>query len=160
MTRALRSFWWPWSSCAAVPMGPPTTGEVLSVLAQSVSGGERCAITAFAAAAIERTIVRSAGLVTDGALPAQRQNPAPNLPAYCRIEATVTTSADSRVNFEVWIPLDWNRKIAVTGNGGYSNALNVRDMAHALSQRYAAVGGDTGHQTPTPDDLLWGVRSS
>ena len=57
----------------------------------------------------------------------------------------------------MWIPLDWNGKIVVTGNGGYSNALNVRDMAHALSQRYAAVGGDTGHQTPTPDDLLWGV---
>ena len=102
-------------------------------------------------------VVRSAGLVAADALPAQRQTPAPKLPAYCRIEATVTTSADSRVNFEVWIPLDWNGKIVVTGNGGYSNALNVRDMGHALSQRYAAVGGDTGHQTPTPDDLLWGV---
>jgi Tannase and feruloyl esterase len=30
-------------------------------------------------------------------------------------------------------------------------------MAQGLAQGYAAVGGDTGHQTPTPDDLLWGV---
>ena len=132
-------------------------GRSAGVLAQSIPAGDRCAITAFAGAAIDRTVVRSAGLVAADALPAQRQTPAPKLPAYCRIEATVTTSADSRVNFEVWIPLDWNGKIVVTGNGGYSNALNVRDMGHALSQRYAAVGGDTGHQTPTPDDLLWGV---
>ena len=124
-------------------------GRGAGTLAQSVLAGDRCAITAFAGAAIDRTVVRSVGLVTDGALPAQRQAPAPKLPAYCRIEATVTTSDDSRVNFEVWIPRDWNGKIVVTGNGGYSNAFNVRDMAHALSQRYAAVGGDTGHQTPT-----------
>jgi len=30
-------------------------------------------------------------------------------------------------------------------------------MAYALAQGYAAVGGDTGHQTPTPDDLQWGL---
>ena len=29
-------------------------------------------------------------------------------------------------------------------------------MGNALVQGYATVGGDTGHQTPTPDDLLWG----
>jgi len=26
-----------------------------------------------------------------------------------------------------------------------------------VSQGYAAAGGDTGHQTPTPDDLQWGA---
>ena len=29
-------------------------------------------------------------------------------------------------------------------------------MAAALLQGYAATGSDTGHQTATPDDLLWG----
>ena len=117
--------------------------------AQSAAVAERCTIAAFKDAAIEQTAVHAVRFVSDGS--------SPNVPSYCRVEATVTTSPDSVVNFEVWIPQDWNGKIVVTGNGGYSNAINVRDMAHALSQRYAAAGGDTGHQTPTPDDLLWGV---
>jgi Tannase and feruloyl esterase len=119
--------------------------------AQSAAVAERCTIAAFKDAAIEQTAVRAVRFVSDGS--------SPNVPSYCRVEATVTTSPDSVVNFEVWIPQDWNGKIVVTGNGGYSNAINVRDMAHALSQRYAAAGGDTGHQTPTPDDLwqqYWG----
>lgn len=83
--------------------------------------------------------------------------PLTGLPTFCRVQGSIVTSADSLVNFEVWIPETWNRKLVATGNAGFSNALNYLDMAHALSQRYAAVGGDTGHQTPTPDDLLWGA---
>jgi feruloyl esterase len=30
-------------------------------------------------------------------------------------------------------------------------------MSQAAAAGYAAIGGDTGHQTPTPDDLLWGA---
>ena len=30
-------------------------------------------------------------------------------------------------------------------------------MPQALAAGYAAIGGDTGHQTATPDDLLWGA---
>jgi feruloyl esterase len=57
----------------------------------------------------------------------------------------------------VWIPERWNGKLVATGNGGYANVPSYRDMAYALRQGYAAAGGDTGHQTTTPDDLLWGV---
>src|SRR5262249_54109116 len=82
-----------------------------------------------------------------------------NLPAFCRVEAVVETSSDSQINFEVWLPAvsSWNGKLVTTGNGGYSNGLNYGDMAQAMRQGYATIGGDTGHQTPTPDDLLWGV---
>ena len=54
-----------------------------------------------------------------------------------------------------WMKGTWNGKLVTTGNGGYSNALSYRDMANALAQGYAAVGGDTGHQSAA-DDLLWG----
>jgi feruloyl esterase len=83
--------------------------------------------------------------------------PFTELPAFCRVRARVTTSNDSMVNFDVWVPGTWNGKIVVTGNGGYSNVPAYRDMAYAMTQGYAAVGGDTGHQTPTPDDLQWGA---
>jgi feruloyl esterase len=132
-------------------------GDSGDVLDHWQAATDRCAVAAFEQTAISRTVVRSARVVSAGVLSAQGPGAPIGVPAHCRIEATVTTSPDSIVNVEVWVPTDWNGKVVVTGNGGYSNAINTRDMAHALSQRYAAVGGDTGHQTPTPDDLLWGV---
>ena len=44
-----------------------------------------------------------------------------------------------------------------TGNGGYSPALTYADMAYAMRQGYAAIGGDTGHQTADGNDMTWGV---
>lgn len=44
-----------------------------------------------------------------------------------------------------------------TGNGGYSPALSYNDMAYALRQGYATMGGDTGHQSADPSDMRWGV---
>jgi Tannase and feruloyl esterase len=100
----------------------------------------------------------SAEVVGAGAFAPPRGRGAMNdLPAFCRVEAVVTPRPDSRIEFQVWIPDGWNGKVVVTGNGGYGNTPNYGDMAHALRQGYAAAGGDTGHQGPTPDDLRWGV---
>lgn len=79
------------------------------------------------------------------------------VPAFCRVQARLEPSPTSLINFEVWAPDTWNGKLVMTGTGGYSNVPGWRDMAYALLQGYAAVGTDTGHQTATPDDLLWGV---
>src|SRR5262245_34828085 len=109
--------------------------------AQASLSADRCRVETFAALPSDTASVRAAQIVD----------------ASCRIHASTKPTRESLINFEVWLPLAWNGKVVVTGNGGYSNALSYRDMAYALSQGYAAVGGDTGHQTPTPDDLLWGV---
>lgn len=80
-----------------------------------------------------------------------------DLPAFCRITGQSTPSTSSLINFEVWIPegAAWNGKMVVTGNGGYSPSLSTGDMAHAMRQGYAVVGGDTGHQT---NDMAWGIN--
>lgn len=82
----------------------------------------------------------------------------PDLPAFCRIDAVATPSTSSLINFQVWVPEGsaWNGKLVATGNGGYSPALSYTDMAYALRQGYATLGGDTGHQT---EDMLWGVNN-
>jgi feruloyl esterase len=81
----------------------------------------------------------------------------PNLPEFCRINGIATPKSDSEINFEVWVPTTekWNGKLVATGNGGYSPALSYADMAYALRQGYATLGGDTGHQPN--DDLIFGV---
>jgi feruloyl esterase len=82
-----------------------------------------------------------------------------NLPAFCRITGEARPSSDSLVKFEVWVPgsAAWNGKMVVTGNGGYSPAMNLGDMAYAMRQGYAVVGGDTGHQSSDPNEMFWGV---
>lgn len=78
-----------------------------------------------------------------------------SVPAHCRVEGVATPGPDSRIRFEVWLPVDgWNQKLLVTGNGGYSSALSYWDMIPALGQGYAVAGGDTGHQG---DSLSFGI---
>lgn len=81
------------------------------------------------------------------------------IPPFCQITASSTPTFDSLINFEIWIPTEehWNGKLVATGNGGYSPALNYNDMAYAMRQGYAVVGGDTGHQSKNPNEMYWGV---
>jgi feruloyl esterase len=125
---------------------------------QSQAMADRCGAKVVADIVIERATVTAASIVPAGSFtPPGARAPMADLPAFCRVQGSTTPTAGSLINFEVWIPETWNSKIVATGNGGYSNVPSYRDMAFALGQGYAAVGGDTGHQTPTPDDLVWGV---
>ena len=102
----------------------------------------RCDLTTLATIATDMVSIRSAEIVDAG---------------RCRIQAHVSAARGSSINFEIWIPPEWNGKLVVTGNGGYGNTLSAGDMTAAVARGYAAVGGDTGHQGATPDDLLWGA---
>ena len=74
------------------------------------------------------------------------------LPAFCRARGVVTPVQGSKVGFEVWLPeLDWNSKIEMFGNGGYSSAISYSTMADQLKRGYATVATDTGHDGDDPD---------
>lgn len=69
-----------------------------------------------------------------------------NLPAFCRIAATLTPSSDSDINVEVWLPASgWNGKYQAVGNGGWAGSISYPAMAEALKRGYAASSTDTGH---------------
>ncbi len=69
-----------------------------------------------------------------------------NLPAFCRVAATLRPSSDSEIKIEVWMPAqDWNGKFQATGNGGWSGAVSYGALARALALGYATAGTDTGH---------------
>ncbi|HEU4389051.1 MAG TPA: tannase/feruloyl esterase family alpha/beta hydrolase [Blastocatellia bacterium] len=117
------------------------------------------------AASLAKLKLDKARIVSVSAVPAGSFTPLgspialASLPDFCRVQAVATPTPDSLINFEVWLPkaASWNEKLVTTGNGGYSPALNYRDMAYALRQGYAALGGDTGHQTKDPNDLTFVV---
>ena len=78
------------------------------------------------------------------------------VPAFCRIAAVATPSADSRIAIEVWIPAgsSWNGKLLGTGNGGFAGSIGYPAMAAGLNKGYATAGTDTGH---TGDNLDFAI---
>jgi feruloyl esterase len=69
-----------------------------------------------------------------------------DLPAFCRVAATLMPSKDSEIKIEVWLPASgWNGKFQAVGNGGWSGAIVYPALSKALTQGYAAASTDTGH---------------
>jgi feruloyl esterase len=71
-----------------------------------------------------------------------------NLPAFCRVAATLTPSTDSDIKIEVWLPASqWNGKFQAVGNGAWAGVIGYPAMARALASGYATASTDTGHST-------------
>ena len=70
-----------------------------------------------------------------------------DLPAFCRVAATMKPSSDSNIKMELWMPAaGWNGKFVVPGNGGFAGAIAPAGLATALRSGYAAATTDTGHE--------------
>jgi feruloyl esterase len=68
------------------------------------------------------------------------------LPAHCRVAATLKPSADSHIQMELWLPTNsWNGKFLAVGNGGWAGSLDTRAMQAGLRRGYATASNDTGH---------------
>lgn len=159
----MRSLWQ-----GAMAIGGIAAAALPAIVAEPIGAQSRACD-----AALIRTVIPGATLVSAGPVPAGSFVPAfqanaLNVPALCQVVGYASPSADSRINFELWVPsTGWNGKLVVTGNGGYSSALSYGDMLAATRAGYAALGGDTGH---TGGDLSfvvghpermtdWGTRS-
>ena len=86
------------------------------------------------------------------------------LPAFCRVAATLTPSTDSDIKIEVWMPLaNWNGKFMAVGNGGLAGFItfaaagggwNGVGLNEALERGYATASTDTGHTGNTAAPFL------
>jgi feruloyl esterase len=82
-------------------------------------------------------------------------NPYANLPAFCRVSATLAPSSDSDIKVELWLPASgWNGKFQAVGNGGWAGTIPYTAIGGALSAGYAAAGTDTGHTGGNADFAL------
>jgi feruloyl esterase len=105
---------------------------------------------------LEHATVTRAELVAAGAFKApgggnaaQNADRFAKLPAFCRVAATLTPSADSDIKIEVWMPASgWNGKFEAVGNGGWAGTIGYPAMAQALTRGYATTSTDTGHSMP------------
>jgi TonB family protein len=80
-----------------------------------------------------------------------------NLPAFCRVAATIKPAQDSEIKMEVWLPLaGWNGRYRGQGNGGFAGSIFYPGLAAAVSAGYASASTDTGH-SGTPVDSSWAL---
>lgn len=70
-----------------------------------------------------------------------------DLPAFCRVTATVKPSSDSDIRIEVWMPATgWNNKFEAEGNGAWTGSIAENTLAGALRLGFATSMTDTGHE--------------
>jgi len=135
------------ATCDSLSVLPLQNGHITS--AQTVAAG---AFTAPAAPAVpaRQGAAGGGGARGGGARGGGRgnqPNPYAMLPAFCRVQATLTPSSDSDIRIEVWLPdsATWNGKFQAVGNGGWAGTIGYPAMATALAAGYATTSTDTGH---------------
>ena len=62
-------------------------------------------------------------------------------PDFCRVAGVI----DPEVNFELWMPAQWNHKLLAVGNGGLAGTISYAPMVEPLRRGYATSSTDTGH---------------
>jgi len=90
-----------------------------------------------------------------------------DVPAFCRVAATLTPTKESDIKIEVWLPMaGWNGKLQAVGNGGWNGTIDNTALAGAVRRGYAGTSTDTGHQggagpwMQNPEKLAdWAYRS-
>jgi feruloyl esterase len=87
--------------------------------------------------------VRSASLVTS---PATIAGAAVDVP-FCRVQGVARPSADSEINFEVWLPASaaWTGRLKVNGTGGYAGGTPYARLAQDIGDGFVTAGSDMGH---------------
>jgi feruloyl esterase len=69
-----------------------------------------------------------------------------DLPAFCRVAATLAPSSDSSIKIEVWMPAaGWNGKFEAIGGQGWAGTIGYAGMRDALKRGYAVSATDSGH---------------
>src|SRR4029453_16073152 len=97
---------------------------VLAIILEVPAGAATC--PSLTALKLPHTVITAAQEVAAGKFLPPEEKPSDQqlaayraLPAFCRVHGIVQPSADSHIEFEVWLPThDWNGRYMGVGNGG------------------------------------------
>ena len=79
-----------------------------------------------------------------------------DLPAFCRVTATVSPVPGSSVGIEVWLSTTtWNGKYQQSGNHGFGGVFYCREMVLQLQRGYATGITNNGHTAGPGFDVSW-----
>ncbi len=120
------------------------------------------------------TEIKSATLIAAGEFSANGRTKLPDLPAFCRVVASVKPAPDSDIGVEIWLPAgQWTGVFHGNGSGGFGGSLSAgyAGMEAGLRRGYASATTDTGTAPATSlngDPLIghpqkwkdWGLLST
>ena len=121
---------------------------------------------------IEGATITAAESVPAGSFTAGDSKSYANLPAFCRVTATLSPVHDSAIRVEMWLPQEgWKGVFEGTGTGGFGGRFIYPALASGLRQGYAVINSDEGTVPATAlngDDLVghpvkwrdWGFRAA
>ncbi|KAL7267199.1 hypothetical protein RUND412_010226, partial [Rhizina undulata] len=69
--------------------------------------------------------------------------------SLCRLTFIITTSSNSTISAEAWLPDTWNSRFLATGNGGLNGCIKYADVSYGTSLGFATVGTNNGHNGDT-----------
>ena len=91
---------------------------------------------------LDDTTIALAEPVAAGSFAPTEGAEAMDLPAFCRVVGVIAPA----INFEVWLPDEWNGKFQGVGNGGMAGRIRYDALTLALRRGYATASTDTGHK--------------
>lgn len=109
--------------------------------------------------ALPNTKITIAQTISSGSFTPPGGKAIEKLPAFCRVAGVLEPSADSHIEFEVWMPATgWNGKFQGIGNGGFAGAIGYGwgGLSTAVTLGYAAASTDTGHKG-SGTDATWAL---
>jgi feruloyl esterase len=77
---------------------------------------------------------------------------------FCRVEAVARPVTNSVIEFEVWMPTQWNGRFFGTSSGGLAGRIDYRAITGPVGRGYAAMGHNNGHWSG-PTDWSWAIDS-
>jgi feruloyl esterase len=95
---------------------------------------------------LEDTTITSATDITTGVFITPDTNQRlTGLPAFCRVTATLTPTADSLIKIEVWLPeTTWSGRFLGLGSGGWGGYIDYSALALRLQAGYAVANTGLG----------------
>ena len=128
---------------------------IASILPTALAANHAAALTCenLASLKLSHTTITVAQSIPQGNYTAPDGEVFQNMPAFCRVAATLTPTGDSSIGIEVWMPSStWNGRFEGVGNGGYAGSIPYSAIAPGVFLGYATVGTDTGHTGSSTDD--------
>jgi feruloyl esterase len=145
--------------------GTASTIALTAVAGVAVRAQTGASCESLSSLTLPNTTITMAQMVAAGSFVAPGRGGAPgqpltDLPAFCRVQATLRPTADSNIKMELWLPAgrlrqgsgapgsEWNGKFRGTGNGGLGGGagVNANALANGVRRGYATAGNNTGHE--------------
>lgn len=127
-------------SLAALAFAAPAMAACGDLAGMSIDGGR----------VTSAVVVEQGGFVAPpspfGPPPGVAASPFADVPAFCRVQLTLTPTDGSDIRSEVWLPLTgWNGKYVGVGNGIWAGSISFTEMGRNVVRSYATAATDTGH---------------